>query len=147
MLPLPYTVPCVSRSLLRSTTASRSDRRGDTVLMAALRAGRHDAALLLLQASAVPTLAAHTFRYAWVIAAALRVSGARCVTIFMTWKLIFHCACGCSLLCYVLVDRVFIEQWYTVVAGGGYGTHCDSLPRAEARLTVVLPLYSRARKH
>lgn len=49
------------------------DRMGDTVLMAALRAGRHSAASLLLQASAVPTAAAHTFRYAWVIAAALRV--------------------------------------------------------------------------
>eukprot|EP00903_Cladosiphon_okamuranus_P012766 g11934.t1 len=44
---------------------------GDTVLMAALRAGRHATALLLLQALAVPTAAAHTFRYAWVIAAAL----------------------------------------------------------------------------
>lgn len=41
--------------------------------MAALRAGRHAAALLLLQALAVPTAAAHTFRYAWVIAAALSV--------------------------------------------------------------------------
>ncbi|CAM9764815.1 unnamed protein product [Ectocarpus fasciculatus] len=47
---------------------------GDTVLMAALRAGRHAAALLLLQALAVPTAAAHTFRYAWVIAAALRLA-------------------------------------------------------------------------
>lgn len=46
---------------------------GDTVLMTALRAGRHAAALLLLQAAAVPTAAAHTFRYAWVIAAALSV--------------------------------------------------------------------------
>ncbi|CAM9640707.1 unnamed protein product, partial [Ectocarpus sp. 12 AP-2014] len=50
------------------------NRLGDTVLMAALRAGRHAAALLLLQALAVPTLAAHTFRYAWVIAAALRLA-------------------------------------------------------------------------
>ncbi|CAM9488020.1 unnamed protein product [Ectocarpus sp. 4 AP-2014] len=47
---------------------------GDTVLMAALRAGRHSAALLLLQALAVPTAAAHTFRYAWVVAAALRLA-------------------------------------------------------------------------
>ncbi|CAN0159146.1 unnamed protein product, partial [Ectocarpus sp. 13 AM-2016] len=42
--------------------------------MAALRTGRHAAALLLLQALAVPTAAAHTFRYAWVIAAALRLA-------------------------------------------------------------------------
>lgn len=48
-------------------------RVGDTVLMAALRAGRHAAASHLLHASAVPTEAAHTFRCAWVIAAALRV--------------------------------------------------------------------------
>lgn len=44
------------------------------MLMAALRAGRRVAASVLLRASAVPTEAAHTFRYAWVIAAALRVS-------------------------------------------------------------------------
>ncbi|CAN0143410.1 unnamed protein product [Scytosiphon promiscuus] len=49
----------------------RRNDLGDTVLMAALRAERHAAALLLLQAMAVPTAAAHTFRFAWVIAAAL----------------------------------------------------------------------------
>ena len=48
--------------------------------MAALRAGRHAAALLLLKALAVPTAAAHTFRYAWVIAAALSVRGGGCLT-------------------------------------------------------------------
>ncbi|CAM9488276.1 unnamed protein product, partial [Hapterophycus canaliculatus] len=50
----------------------RRNDLGDTIAMAALRAGRHAAALLLFQALAVPTAAAHTFRYAWVIAAALR---------------------------------------------------------------------------
>lgn len=49
---------------------------GDTVLMAALRAGQHAAASVLLQASAVPTAAAHTFRCSWVIARALRVRDA-----------------------------------------------------------------------
>lgn len=71
------------------------DRLGDTVLMAALRAGRHAAALLLLKALAVPTAAAHTFRYAWVIAAALSVRGGGVFT-YAVLTLLGPCQKGCS---------------------------------------------------